>query len=67
MGRPTKYKEPRVYTQIRFLRSTHTDLLKAADERDVSMSWLVNHAVEDFLNRLIPVDELRLTRKVIDE
>lgn len=39
------------------------DLLReAADDRDLSVNYLVIKAVEEFLPRLIPADELRLTR-----
>lgn len=52
----------RTTTAIRLKPELHARLAEAAAERDVSLNWLVNRAVEDFLPRLIPVDELRLTR-----
>lgn len=51
-------------TSIRFRPGVHERLVIAAAERDVSVSWLVGKGVEEFLDRLIPVDELRLTRPV---
>lgn len=68
MSQPTKRKPgrpsqgPRTSTAIRLKPELHEALALAADERDVSMNWLVNRAVADFLSRLIPVSELRLTR-----
>jgi len=40
----------------------HAALTQAAADRDVSLNWMVNRAVEDFLSRLIPADEIRWTR-----
>jgi len=61
VGRPRKFPE-RTSTGIRFMPDTHARLVKAAEERDVTVNWLVNRACEDFLDRLIPVDEIRWTR-----
>lgn len=49
-------------TAIRFTPELHERLRVAAEERDLSVNFLVNRAVEDFLDRLIPVDEIRWTR-----
>jgi hypothetical protein len=49
-------------TAIRFPAELHDQLRVAADERHLSINYLVVKAVEDFLNRLIPADELKLTR-----
>jgi hypothetical protein len=35
---------------------------QAADDRCVSINVIVNRALEEFLDRLIPIDDLRLTR-----
>lgn len=57
---------PRLYdartTGVRFKKTTRERLHAEADARDLSINWLVNRACEEFLERLIPVDELRLTR-----
>jgi predicted HicB family RNase H-like nuclease len=37
-------------------------LAAAAKERDLSVNFLVNRAVEQFIARLIPVDEIQWTR-----
>lgn len=42
----------------------HTELREAAKARGVSASYLVQKAVEDYLPRLIPVEELTLVRPV---
>jgi predicted HicB family RNase H-like nuclease len=49
-------------TAIRFKPETHEALTLAAAERDLSVNYLVNRAVEDYLRRLIPADELTLVR-----
>lgn len=55
-------KQKRLTTGIRFPEELHERLKDAADERDLSINYLVVKAVEEFLENLIPVDELRLTR-----
>jgi predicted transcriptional regulator len=52
----------RTTTAIRFPDALHDRLKQAADERDLSINFLVVKAVEDFLERLLPADEFRLTR-----
>lgn len=52
----------RTSTAIRLRPDVHERLQIAADERDVSMNWLVGRAVADYLDRLIPVDEMKWTR-----
>jgi len=47
----------RTTTAVRFTPDLHTALAKAAEERDVSINWIVNRAVADYLGRLVPVDE----------
>jgi predicted HicB family RNase H-like nuclease len=55
-------KKQRVTTALRFPADLHERLRAAAEERDLSVNYLVVKAVEEFLDRLIPADELRLTR-----
>jgi HicB family len=50
-------------TAIRFRPELHEALATAAREREVSINWLVNRAVADFLPRLVPVDEIEWTRE----
>ena len=55
-------KKDRTATAIRFPDDLHDRLRVAADERDLSINYLVVKAVEDLLDRLIPANELKLTR-----
>jgi hypothetical protein len=50
---------------IRLSPELHARLAQAAEERDLSINYLVNRAVTEFLPRLIPVEELwsSLTRR----
>jgi predicted HicB family RNase H-like nuclease len=52
----------RTATAIRFPEQIHEQLRVSAEERGLSINYLVVKAVEDFLERLIPANELRLTR-----
>lgn len=51
----------RITTAIRFDPELHECLRLAAEEREVSMNFLVVKATADFLERLIPVEEMRWT------
>lgn len=62
MSRPRTYDDDRINTAVRIPRDLHEQLHTAAAERGVSANWLILRAIEDFIPRLIPVDELRLTR-----
>lgn len=53
---------PRITTAVRFPAELHEQLREAAEERDLSINFLVVKAVEEFIERLIPAEELRLTR-----
>jgi uncharacterized protein (DUF4415 family) len=64
VSRPKVHQEPRVTTAVRLSRAVHERLRRAADERQVSVNLLVEKAVDDYLARLVPVDELQLTRPV---
>jgi predicted transcriptional regulator len=41
----------------------HERLKEAAEDHDLSANYLMVKAIEDFLRRLVPPDELRLTRE----
>ena len=58
MARPKVYDEERVATAVRLPRSLHEQLHAAAEERQVAANLLVEKAVETFLARLTPVDQL---------
>ncbi len=49
-------------TAMRFPPEVHDQLKLAAEERGLSINYLVVKACEEFLRRLIPVEEFRLTR-----
>lgn len=63
MARPKVHKERRITTAIRVPEQLHGQLSEAAEERDLSVNYLVVRAIEDFMNRLIPAEELKLTRQ----
>ncbi len=56
-----KKPEVRITTAVRFPPGLHERLKVAARERDLSVNWLVNRALEEFLDRLVPAAELTLT------
>ena len=58
----TKTAKRRTATAIRFPGEIHDELVRAAEERDLSVNYLVVKAVQEFLPKLIPADELTLTR-----
>lgn len=61
-GRPRR-NDARTATAIRFRPELHERLHVAAAERDVAINFLVNKAVEEFLDHLIPVEEMQWTRR----
>lgn len=58
----TKTTKRRTATAIRFPEQLHDALVQAAEERDLSVNYLVVKAVQEFLPKLVPANELRLTR-----
>jgi predicted transcriptional regulator len=52
----------RTTTAIRFPDEVHQRLKEAAEERDLSINFMVVKAVEEMLDNLLPASELRLTR-----
>ena len=60
-GRPREYDTDRVTKAIRISPELDARLKQAARERGVSVNLLMNSAVEDYLKRLLPVDELLRT------
>lgn len=61
-GRAKRRKDERTSTCLRFDPALHARLAAASAEYGLSINYLVVKAVEDFLPRMIPAAELRLTR-----
>lgn len=61
MARPTEYDEARVTKALRISHDMDTRLKAAARERGISVNVLINAALDDYLNRLLPMDELLRT------
>lgn len=61
MGRPKKFPK-RISTAVRIKEELHDRLLVAAEERDLPMNWLINKAIEEYLDRLLPLNEIKWTR-----
>lgn len=47
---------------VRLPALLHEQLRVAAEERGVSMTWLITKAVQELLERLTPVEEIQWTR-----
>jgi predicted HicB family RNase H-like nuclease len=62
MARPKVHHEERVTTALRVPRGLHDRLKSAAEERQVGVNLLAVKALEDYLDRLVPLDHLQLTR-----
>jgi predicted HicB family RNase H-like nuclease len=62
MGRPRVHTEDRVTTAVRVPKTLHDRVRAAAHERQVGVNFLVVRALEEYLDRLVPVDELVRTR-----
>jgi predicted HicB family RNase H-like nuclease len=60
MTAPDRHK--RTVTAIRLTEAAHEQITREAAARDLSVNYLVNRAVEQFLDRLIPVEEMKWTR-----
>ena len=52
----------RIHLTIRISPELHERVKQAADDRLVSTNLLLTKLIEDGMERLIPVDEIRLTR-----
>jgi predicted transcriptional regulator len=60
--RVTTKNDDLVGLMIRVPRELRDRLNEEAAARDISAAWLARVAISRYLDRLIPVDELRLTR-----
>lgn len=61
MSRPREYGD-RVSLTLRLTPELHARMKAAAAERGVAVNLLAERALMDFLDRLIPVDEMEWTR-----
>jgi predicted HicB family RNase H-like nuclease len=57
-GRPREFDEDRVTKALRISPELDEKLKAVARERQVSVNLLINAAVEDYLDRLVPVREV---------
>jgi predicted HicB family RNase H-like nuclease len=62
MARPKTYTDERVTTAFRIPKPLHERLQAAASERDLSANYLAVKALEEFLDNLVPAEDLRLTK-----
>lgn len=62
MARPKTTEAKRVTTAIRLPEPLHERLTTEAERREVSANLLVTRAVENYLNHLVPIDEVLATR-----
>ncbi|MEA2826289.1 MAG: hypothetical protein QOG43_728 [Actinomycetota bacterium] len=60
-GRPTEYHEDRVTKAVRISHDLDSRLKDAAKERGVSVNLLMNAALDDYLGRLVPLEQLLRT------
>ena len=61
VGVTQTHRKNRSATAIRFPEELHEQLREKADEYEFSINYLVVKAVEDFLPRMIPAKDLKLT------
>jgi predicted HicB family RNase H-like nuclease len=57
-GRPAEFSSDRVTKALRVSPELDRRLKSAAAERGVSVNVLINAALNDYLQRLVPVDQL---------
>lgn len=56
-GRPREYDDERVTKVVRISPELDLRLKTAARERGVSVNLLMNAALDDYLGRLVPVEQ----------
>jgi predicted HicB family RNase H-like nuclease len=57
-GRPREYDDDRVTKALRISAELDARLKAAAKERGLSANLLINLALDDYLDRLVPISEL---------
>lgn len=63
MTRPLSEEEKRAAVQIRLPEELFERSKKAAEERSLSFNKFTVLAIEEFLDRLIPIEEFKWTRE----
>jgi predicted HicB family RNase H-like nuclease len=61
MARPVEYDEDRVTKALRIPPDLDDRLKRVARERGISVNVLINAALIDYLDRLLPMDQLLRT------
>ncbi len=61
MARPREYDTDRITKAVRLTPELDRRLKAAARERGISVNVLINAAVDDYLERLLPMAELLRT------
>ena len=61
IGRPREFEEQRVTKAVRISQELDMQLKEVARERGVSVNVLVNVALNDYLQRLVPLEDLLKT------
>jgi len=61
MARPREFDEDRVTKALRISADLDSRLKAVARERGISVNVLINAALTDYLNRLLPLEELLRT------
>ena len=61
IGRPREFEEPRVTKAVRINATLDQRLKEVARERGVSVNVIMNMALNEYLDRLLPLDVLLKT------
>jgi predicted transcriptional regulator len=61
IGRPREFEEQRVTKAVRISRDLDQRLKQVARERGVSVNVIMNMALNDYLQRLLPLEDLLKT------
>lgn len=61
MARPREHEQERITKAVRLPAELDERLKSVARERGISVNTIINTAVADYLNRLLPMEELLRT------
>ena len=61
IGRPREFEQQRVTKAVRISRDLDQQLKQVARERGVSVNVIMNMALNDYLQRLLPLEDLLKT------